>query len=67
LLNKSNLPFGYVVDGTGDNKGDLVFSPAAASYSNGNVTLKFTKDQVDQLWRAETPKKPSTKQTPTQK
>jgi|SRR3984893_13445751 len=50
LLNKSNLPFGYVIDGQGYNKGDRVFSPAAVTYSNGSVTLKFTKDQVDQLW-----------------
>jgi hypothetical protein len=55
LLNKQNRPFGYVVDGTGDNKGDLVFSPYAASYSNGNVTLKFTKDQIDRLWKTEIP------------
>jgi hypothetical protein len=50
LLNKSNLPLGYVVDAHGDNKGDFVFSPAAVTYSNGSVTLKMTKDQVDHYW-----------------
>jgi hypothetical protein len=50
LLNKSNLPLGYVVDAQGHNKGDLVFSPAAVTYSDGSVTLKMTKDQVDHYW-----------------
>jgi hypothetical protein len=50
LLDKSNLPTGYVVNALGDHQGDLVFSPRAITYSNGSATVKMTKDQVDQIW-----------------